>query len=75
MKQRRPKPGSVSYYIEEVIRYRTEYETGEGFKNGNPPIVAELLLSLLISVRALRSGFFLLLGALLALVLKAFILL
>ena len=75
MKQRRPKPGSVSYYIEKVIRYRTEYETGEGFKNGNPPIVTELLLSLLISVRALRSGFFLLLGALLALVLKAFILL
>ena len=70
MKQRRPKPGSVSYYIEEVVRYRAEYETGEGLKQGNPPIVAELLLSLLISVRALRSGFFLILGALLALVFK-----
>ena len=51
MKKRAPKPGSIAYYIEEVVRYSSEYEAGQGIENGYPPIVAELLLSLLIEVR------------------------
>lgn len=70
MKKRVPKPGSTPYYIEKVIGYRAEYETGEGFKDGYPPVVAELLLSILISVRAVRFSALFFLGLLLALLIK-----
>ena len=55
MLKRKPKPCSIPYYIEEVVKYRSEYEAGKGFKDGYPPVVTELLLSILISVRAIRG--------------------
>lgn len=69
-KKKSPKPGSLTYYIEAVVGYRAEYETAENFKEGYPPVVAELLLSLLISVRAIRHSFSFLVGALIALMVK-----
>ena len=70
MRKRKPKPGSIAYYIEEVIRYRSEHKAGEGLKDGYPPIVAELLLSMLISVRAIRFAFSLTAGTFIFLLLK-----
>lgn len=66
-KKKRPKPGSLTYYIEAVIGYRTKYEAAEHLKDGYPPVMAELLLSLLISVRVIRRCFAVLIGAFLAL--------
>lgn len=64
MHQREPKPDSIPYYIEEVVRYRSEKETSDNFKDGYPPVVPELLLSILISVRAIRHALCFLSGAL-----------
>ena len=75
MRKRKPKPGSVSYYIEEVICYRAEYEASNGLKDGYPPVVPELLLSILISVRAIRSAFCILTGAFIFFVLKLILIL
>lgn len=50
-KHRNHRAGSIPYYIEEVVSYRTEQETSDQLKNGYPPVMAELLLSLLIEVR------------------------
>lgn len=47
--------GSIPYYIEEVVGYRANYETTDNLKDGYPPVVAELLLSILISLRAVRG--------------------
>lgn len=70
MKKKPPKPSSIPYYIEKVVCYRTEYETRKDFKDGYPPVVAELLLSILISVRAIRFSALFLLGVLLALAIR-----
>ena len=70
-KHRAPKPQSIAYYIEKVIGYRTEYETTDQVKNGYPPVVAELLLSLLIEVRTFCMAGRVLIGTLIALVVKA----
>lgn len=75
MRKRKPKPDSIPYYIEEVICYRSEYEASDGLKDGYPPVVPELLLSILISVRAIRGAFCLLTGALLFFVLKLILIL
>ena len=40
--KRRPKPNSIPYYIEEVVRYGSEYESGYGIKNGYPPVMLEM---------------------------------
>ena len=53
-----------------MIDYRTQYETAKEVENSYPPVVAELLLSILISVRALRGTFGVLSGFLLFLLLK-----
>ncbi len=65
MKKRTPKHGSIAYYIEEVVKYRAEDETGQHVKHSYPPIMAELLLSLLIEVRTFCTAGRLLLGTLL----------
>ena len=70
MRKRKPKPDSIPYYIEEVICYRAEYEASDGLKDGYPPVVPELLLSILISVRAIRGAVCLSAGAFLFFVLK-----
>ena len=50
-KRRNHRAGSIAYYIEKVVGYRTEYETTDQLKDGYPPVMAELLLSMLIEVR------------------------
>lgn len=35
MKKRTPKHGSIAYYIEEVVKYRAEDETGQHVKETN----------------------------------------
>lgn len=69
-RKRPPKPSSIPYYIDKVIDYRTQYETAKKVENSYPPVVAELLLSILISVRAIRGTFGVLSGFLLFLLLK-----
>ena len=69
-RKKTPKPSSIPYYIDKVIDYRTQYETAKKVENSYPPVVAELLLSILISVRALRGTFGVLSGFLLFLLLK-----
>lgn len=71
MKPRKPRPGSTSDYIQKVLRYQTEYKTGQNLKQGYPPVMAELLLSLLVEVRTLLKAACLLLGFLAALLLKS----
>lgn len=68
--KRSPKFNSTAYYIEEVVRYRSEYEAGNRFENGYPLIVTELLLATLISVRAIRFAFCFTLGVFLCLLMK-----
>ena len=70
-RKRPPKPSSIPYYIDKVIDYRTQYETAKEVENSYPPVVAELFLSILISVRALRGTFGVLSGFLLFLLLKS----
>ena len=70
-KHRKHRAGSIAYYIEEVVSYRTEYETSNEFKGGYPPVVAELLLSLLIEVRTLFTGLRILVGTLIGSILVA----
>lgn len=69
-RKRPPKPSSIPYYIDKVIDYRTQYETAKEVENSYPPVVAEFLLSILISVRAIRGTFGVLSGFLLFLLLK-----
>lgn len=69
-RKRPPKPSSIPYYIDKVIDYRTQYETAKEVENSYPPVVAELLLSILISVRAIRGTFGVLSGFILFLLLK-----
>ena len=69
-RKKTPKPSSIPYYIDKVIDYRTQYETAKEVENSYPPVVAELLLSILISVRALRGTFGVLSGFILFLLLK-----
>lgn len=52
--KKKPKFGTLAYYIEEVVGYRAQCERGEDLDKGYPPVMAELLLSILISVRAMR---------------------
>lgn len=53
-KDRRYSVGSARYYIEEVVNYRAQYERDEDLKKGYPPVMAELLLSVLFDLRALK---------------------
>ena len=69
-RKRPPKPSSIPYYVDKVIDYCTQYETAKKVENSYPPVVAELLLSILISVRAIRGTFGVLSGFLLFLLLK-----
>lgn len=69
--ERSKKTGTIAYYIKEVIRYHAKYESSEQAENGYPPVVPELLLSLLIEVRTFLLFGRLFFGALLFLVLKA----
>ena len=70
-KKRKHRAGSISYYIEKVVSYSSEYETGDSFKDGYPPVMAELLLSILIEVRTLFTALRILVGALIGSILVA----
>lgn len=60
--KRRPPFNSTRYYIEEVVRYRSGYEAGERSVNSYLPLMGEMQLAILISVRMIRFALFLLLG-------------
>ena len=60
--KRRPPFNSTRYYIEEVVRYRSGYEAGERSVNSYLPLMSEMQLAILISVRMIRFALFLLLG-------------
>ena len=62
---RKHRAGSIAYYIEEVVSYRAKYETTKEIDSRYPPVVAELLLSLLMEVRSLFTALRVLVGALL----------
>lgn len=72
--ERAKKAGTIAYYIEKVVSYRSKHEAAENLENGYPPVVPELLLSLLIEVRTLFSLARFLICFLLGLLLKAFFL-
>ena len=55
MKDQHKKPNSIAYYIEEVIQYGAKDRAAHGGENGYGPIVTEILLSLLLSLRAIRT--------------------
>ena len=65
MKKGRKRVGTFGYYIEEVVDYRTKCEANEDLKYRYPPVVPELLLSLLICIRPLCYALFLLFGSVL----------
>ena len=69
-RERKPKFNSTAYYIEEVVRYHSEHESAEDLKESYPPVMLEMQLAILISVRTIRSTFCILSGALLFLLLK-----
>ena len=52
-KTRPKKVGSIPYYIEEVIKYSTKRKIDDTAYDGYPPVVPELLLSVLIEIRSL----------------------
>lgn len=74
-RERKPKFNSTAYYIEEVVRYRSEHEPAEDLKESYPPVMLEMQLAILISVRAIRGAICLLTGALLFLLLKLILML
>lgn len=65
MKKRRKRVGTFAYYIEEVVSYRTKCERDQDFKDRYPPVVVELLFSLLICIRPVCHALLFLIGALL----------
>lgn len=69
-KERVPKVGSISYYIEEVVKYGTDRKIDGTAYDGYPPVVPEMLLSLLMEVRSLFGTLRLLGGLLIFLVIK-----
>ena len=69
-RERKPNFNSTAYYIEEVVRYRSDKEANDCIEDGYPPLMLEMQLAILISVRAIRSTFCILSGALLFLLLK-----
>ena len=69
-RERKPNFNSTAYYIEEVVRYRSEQEAAEDLKESYPPVMLEMQLAILISVRAIRGAICLLTGTLLFLLLK-----
>ena len=69
-RDRKPNFNSTAYYIEEVVRYRSEQEAAEQLKDGYAPLMLEMQLAILISVRAIRGAICLLTGTLLFLLLK-----
>ena len=72
-KHRKHRAGSIAYYIEEVVSYRTKYETTKEIDSRYPPVVAELLLSLLMEVRSLFTALRVLVGSLLGHLLLALV--
>lgn len=52
--KRRPPFNSTRYYIEEVVRYRSGYEAGERSVDSYLPLMSEMQLAILISVRTIR---------------------
>ena len=69
-RERKPNFNSTAYYIEEVVRYRSEQEAAEQLKDGYAPLMLEMQLAILISVRAIRGAICLLTGTLLLLLLQ-----
>ena len=69
-RERKPNFNSMAYYIEEVVRYRSDKEANDCIEDGYPPLMLEMQLAILISVRAIRGAICLLTGTLLFLLLK-----
>ena len=65
MKKRRKRVGTFAYYIEEVVSYRTKCERDQNLKDRYPPVVVELLFSLLICIRPVCNALLFLIGVLL----------
>ena len=63
-RERKPNFNSTAYYIEEVVRYRSDQEAAEHLKDGYAPLMLEMQLAILISVRAIRYSFGLMTGLL-----------
>lgn len=56
-KRRPKKKGTIARYIDEVCDYEAAYERYNGGDYSYPPVVPKLLLSILISVKALTMVF------------------
>lgn len=69
--ERSKKAGTIAYYIEKVVSYRSKHEAAENLESSYPPVVPELLLSLLIEVRTLFTFARFLICFLLCLLFKA----
>ena len=54
-KERAKEPNSSPYYIEEVVKYGAKERAANGGENSYGPIVTEILLSILLSLRAIRT--------------------
>ena len=63
-RERKPNFNSTAYYIEEVVRYRSDKEANDCIEDGYPPLMLEMQLAILISVRAIRYSFGLMTGLL-----------
>ena len=72
--ERAKKAGTIAYYIEKVVSYRSNHEATENLESSYPPVVPELLLSPLIEVRTLFTFARFLICFLLVLLFKAFFL-
>lgn len=70
MKKKKPKFYSVDYYIEEVVKYRTEHGADEGADDRYPPVVPELLLSMYFRIRTIPLLLGSICGLLIALLLR-----
>ena len=69
MKKGAEKIATTGYYIQEVLRYQAKYEAGEAGKDGEPPIVAEMLLHTYVLLRIIAVTLSIQVGAFLALAL------
>lgn len=70
MKKKAPKFYSVEYYIEEVVKYRTEHGADQGAGDGYPPVVPELLLSMYFRIRTITFTLGAICGLLVALLFR-----
>lgn len=68
--KRAKRVNSIPYYIEEVVRYSTKCKVDDCSGDQYPPVMAEMMLGLLMEVRSFFFFGRILVGFLLALVIK-----